>query len=488
MFKFLNRSANLFPVQDYLIPPDEKKTIKVQAIFPTSLTGIAMGKFFDGDQALTVKLTLEKNHSAFAMHNKSPKLIQFKRNSSIGIVDTRSLGYYKVSHETLHHNLLCDYSFVRLDELCTFFNKMVDKVNENIANIMEKQKCRKQPDPYPWLALDDPRRNMTDKEILDKYINLSKSDLSAKEKKKLMKMIYEHRPAFSLRDEIGQCPNITIDIDVIDKSPFFVRPFPINEKDKPIMDWQMERLVHFGILSKNSTSHTSPVMLITRKLTNDKRPIVDFRLLNTRILRRNTATPLLSDIFQILGNSKCELLSYIDLKDAFHSLKLSNSAKELCGILPYFGSSHYRYEVLPMGLSISPCKWMEYVRILIESLDHKSSYIAIMDDLLIHSLKNAHFSRLESLFKAVIKHGLKISPKKCQLVMTSLMYLGNTFTITGSRMKITLPKSRTEAISKLPPPRTTKQCKSFCGVVNYVGIFCPNLQHYLKPLYELTKK
>ena len=65
----------------------------------------------------------------------------------------------------------------------------------------------------------------------------------------------------------------------------------------------------------------SDVMLITRKLTNAERPIVDFRLLNTRILRRNTATPLLSDIFQILGNSKFELLSCIDLKDAFHSLE-----------------------------------------------------------------------------------------------------------------------------------------------------------------------
>ena len=56
----------------------------------------------------------------------------------------------------------------------------------------------------------------------------------------------------------------------------------LSETDKPFMDKQMERLVSLGILTKNSTSHTSPVMLITRKLTNDKRPVVDFRLLNTR--------------------------------------------------------------------------------------------------------------------------------------------------------------------------------------------------------------
>ena len=91
-----------------------------------------------------------------------------------------------------------------------------------------------------------------------------------------------------------------------------------------------------------------------REGTKNKRPVVDFRLLNTRIMRRNTAIPLLRDIFKMLGRSKCEVLSCVDLKDAFHSLGLTDKAKEFCGILPYFGSPHYRYEVLPMGLSVSP--------------------------------------------------------------------------------------------------------------------------------------
>ena len=111
-----------------------------------------------------------------------------------------------------------------------------------------------------------------------------------------MKLILKYRDAFSPGDEIGECPNLVADIKVIDESPFFVRPFPLSETDRPFMDKQMERLVFLGILTKNSTSHTSPVMLITRKLTNDKRPVVDFRLLNTRILRRNTSIPLMSDV------------------------------------------------------------------------------------------------------------------------------------------------------------------------------------------------
>ena len=126
------------------------------------------------------------------------------------------------------------------------------------------------PDPYPWLADDDPRRYQSDEEIMYEKIDLSQSALSRKEKAKLMRMLMRYRDAFSLRDEIGECSNLEADIKVIDESPFFVRPFPLSESDKPFMDKQMERLVSLGILSKNSTSHTSPVMLITRKLTKDK--------------------------------------------------------------------------------------------------------------------------------------------------------------------------------------------------------------------------
>ena len=92
----------------------------------------------------------------------------------------------------------------------------------------------------------------------------------------------------------------------------------------------MERLVSLGILTKNSTSHTSPVMLITRKLTNDKRPVVDFRLFNTGTLKRNTSISLMSDVLSILGNSKCEVVSCVDIKDAYHSIKLTEKGKEYC--------------------------------------------------------------------------------------------------------------------------------------------------------------
>ena len=61
---------------------------------------------------------------------------------------------------------------------------------------------------------------MTDKEILDKYIDLDNSCLSKEEKKEVMDLLYRYKEAFSLRDEIGTTPNIEVEIDVTDKLPF----------------------------------------------------------------------------------------------------------------------------------------------------------------------------------------------------------------------------------------------------------------------------
>ena len=118
----------------------------------------------------------------------------------------------------------------------------------------------------------------------------------------------------------------------------------------------------------------------------------------------------LRDIFKILGRSECEVLSCVDLKESFHSLSLTDKAKECCDILPYFGSAHYRYEVLPMGLSISPQVWITYIENLLEGIPNRQCYIAIMDDLMLHGLKSDHMTLFEQLLTALISHGLKPYP------------------------------------------------------------------------------
>ena len=161
---------------------------------------------------------------------------------------------------------------------------------------------------------------MSDKEILDKYINLDNSCLTKQEKKEVRNLIFEYKDAFSLRDEIGTCPNIKVEIDLKDKSPFFIRPFHSREEDKAILDREMKRLCYLGILKEGFSAYSSPVMLISRKMTQDKGVVTDFRHLNMRIAKNNLAFPLLKDTLTLLGSSKCEVMSVLDFKDHFTHL------------------------------------------------------------------------------------------------------------------------------------------------------------------------
>ena len=109
-----------------------------------------------------------------------------------------------------------------------------------------------------------------------------------------------------------------------------------------------------GFLKEGFSAYSSPVMLISRKLTKDKKAVTDFRHLNVRIAKNNLTYPLVRDMFSMLGNSKCKVLSVLDLKDAFHSLRLLENSKKYCGILPYFSSTSYLYQKMPIGLKFHP--------------------------------------------------------------------------------------------------------------------------------------
>ena len=181
---------------------------------------------------------------------------------------------------------------------------------------------------------------------------MDKSCLTKEEKEEIRDLLYECKDAFSSRDEIGTCPTIEVEIDVTDKTPFFIRPYYAKEEEK-YLGQRNEEIMLLEYFKEGFSAYSSPVILISRKVTQDKRVVTDFRYLNMHKAKNNLAFPLLRDTFTLLDSSRCEVLYVLDLKDAFHSFRLTENSKKYCGILPYFGSALYLYQRMPMGLNIS---------------------------------------------------------------------------------------------------------------------------------------
>ena len=189
----------------------------------------------------------------------------------------------------------------------------------------------------------------------------------------------------------------------------------IREDYKPIIPKEMDRLERPGIIRKALTSYSSPVLLVKRKKQNLYRVVTDFRVLNERLVRVNHAFPIVRDCLEAIGTSKCEVMSVLDLHDAYHTLPLAAESQKYCGITPYYGCPTYVYLHMGMGLSCSPALWQQFVHVIWEELPNKERYKIIMDDILIFLTKEQHWDDLQNLFAVLIKYGLKISPHKCQL-------------------------------------------------------------------------
>ena len=222
-------------------------------------------------------------------------------------------------------------------------------------------------------------------------------------------------------------------------------------------------LEQHNIICKGLTGNSSPVVLVKWKNQNLYRVCSDFRILNEKLVKINHAFLLVRDCIEQLGRKKCHYLSMIDLRDAFHTLRLALSSQKYCGITPYYGSPTYHYLCMGMGMGVSPQIWQQFVDLVFQDdlIKHKQNFDVIMDDTLIHSTADEHMDNLMDLFKVLGKYGLKISPHKCQFFKKKIVYMGLEFQIQKDKVYYTLLKDKCDAIRNLESPKTLRQIRAF---------------------------
>ena len=238
--------------------------------------GIAYVKLLDQNLPLRpIEIEFENNRCCIEVHNTSDSTVEFLHGQEMAYFDARSKGLVQVNN--LSPSPLAYEKPIHPTEMpriTTHTELPIDDMNKSTPD-----------DKYPWLDPDDVRRNMTDKEILQMKLNLKDSILNEKEKEEFLTKVEQFTDVFSLRDEIGTCPFIEVHLKLKDETPFFVRPYPMREEQKKVIQKEMDRLEHLGIIHKGLTGYSSPVVLVKRK--NQFNQII--RILNEKLVKINHA-------------------------------------------------------------------------------------------------------------------------------------------------------------------------------------------------------
>ena len=150
-FTFLSWSIPIFPREQVVVKPGEKKLIPIETPFVEEISGMTIVKIIDKGQQILMMLKLKfiQNKATLDITNNTREILIFDRKTMIGILDLRSLGYYKIKQGVLQQNL---------NKVCEEFNKMVETVKQ--------EERGKQNEKYPWLDDTEERKYMMDREIL----------------------------------------------------------------------------------------------------------------------------------------------------------------------------------------------------------------------------------------------------------------------------------------------------------------------------------
>ena len=128
-----------------------------------------------------------------------------------------------------------------------------------------------------------------------------------------------------------------------------------------------------------------------------------------------------------------------------------------------------------MGMSVNPQIWQQFIDLVFQDdlIKCKQNFDIIMGDIFIHPTTEED---MDDLFKVLCKYGFKISPHKCQFFKKKIVYMGLEFQVQDDKVCYTPLKDKCEAIHNLDSPKTLKQTRAFCSMVNFLSSFLPDLR------------
>ena len=137
-FSFLNWSIPFFPKENVEVKPKEQKPVALETPFEEEITGMAITKLLDTKEqrTLTMKIKFIRNRETFKVKNDTHKTVTFNPTQMLGVIDLRSLGYYKIKQGVLQQNLSHIYHFKSAQKVCDQFNRLINMLRkeERIAS------------------------------------------------------------------------------------------------------------------------------------------------------------------------------------------------------------------------------------------------------------------------------------------------------------------------------------------------------------------
>ncbi|CAF3495196.1 unnamed protein product [Rotaria socialis] len=261
--------------------------------------------------------------------------------------------------------------------------------------------------------------------------------------------------------------------------PKFHKPRSLPFAYRQVVETNLNRLVHEGVLTSVNVAKWAAPIVIVPKPNGKVRICADFSTgVNQSLDIDQYPLPKPNDLFVVLnGGTK---FSKIDFSEAYLQVELDEESKELVIINTHKGL--FKFNRLPFGIASAPSIFQKIMDQMLSGLEGTVCYL---DDIIVTGKTEIeHLNNLNKVFSRIKEYGFHINQGKCSFLQNSVEYLG--FVI--DKFGIHTSPSKIKAIVNMPKPTNVSQLRSFLGMVTHYAKFIPRLTDRLLPFYSLLKK
>ncbi|KAG1936440.1 interleukin-1 receptor accessory protein-like 1-A [Pimephales promelas] len=305
------------------------------------------------------------------------------------------------------------------------------------------------------------------------------SHLSEGQQEVVRRMLREECEAFSFdSDDVGCIPSLKMHITLHDSSPvqktYMSVPKPLHNEVKEYL----QDLLRRGWITPSRSPYSSPVVCV-RKKDGSLRLCVDFRELNRKSVPDRHPIPRIQDMLDALGGSSW--FSVLDQGKAYHQGYLDEESRPLTAFITPWGL--YEWVRIPFGLSSAPAEFQRSMEHCLTGL-RDTSCLPYLDDNLVHSCSfEEHVEHIRLVLQRYKEHGVKLTPKKCELFKSSVRFLGKL--VTGEGYTMDPAEVAPVQALKEKTPATVGDVRQILGFLSYYRPFIPNFSRVAHPLYDL---
>ena len=240
--------------------------------------------------------------------------------------------------------------------------------------------------------------------------------------KDLERVLAKHRGVFAKsKHDCGQIDREIMEVNIQGRDPPPLRQYKYPEEASPYIQSTIESLLQQGVIRPCLSPATAPIWPV-RKPDNSWRLCVDYRELNKCT---PTCAPVVASTPDVLASliSEANYYSALDITNGFWSIPLHRDCQYKFAFT--FKNTQYTWNVLPQGFASSPTLFHQCLAQVLTAFSKPECLIQYVDDLLLQTATiEDHITLLAELLELLENAGLKLNPKKAQLLRSEVTFLG----------------------------------------------------------------